>query len=83
MNDADRITVARQIGESVKAVLRNVDLAFDYQTDGEEYSVLLPATSQAGANIVRDKIAKNMDQSLRGKKDVTFNYIVQAIHEVR
>lgn len=84
MTDSDRVTVARQIGESVKSVLRNVDLAFDYQTDGEEYSVLLPATSQTGANIVRDKIAKDMDRHLRGnKREVTFNYIVQALHESR
>lgn len=83
LSDADRITVARQISESVKSALRNVDLAFDHQTDGEEYSVLLPATSQAGANIVRDKIAKDMEKALRGKKDVSFNYIVQALHESR
>ena len=81
--DAERVTVARQLGESVRSVLRNVDLAFDYQTDGEEYSLLLPATSQAGASIVRDKIAKDMERALRGKRDVNFNYIVQALHEVR
>lgn len=83
LSDADRITVARQIGESVKSVLRSVDLAFDYQTDGEEYSILLPATAQAGASVVRDKIAKDMDKALRGKSGVSFNYIVQALHEVR
>jgi GGDEF domain-containing protein len=83
MSDTDRVTVARQIGESVKSVLRSVDLAFDYQTDGEEYSILLPATSQAGASIVRDKIAKDMEKHLRGKRDVGFNYIVSALHEVR
>lgn len=83
LSDTDRVTVARQIGESVKAVLRSIDLAFDYQTDGEEYSILLPATSAEGANIVRDKIAKDMEKGLRGKRDVTFNYIVSALHEAR
>ncbi|MFZ4541214.1 MAG: GAF domain-containing protein [Rickettsiales bacterium] len=83
LSDSDRITVARQINESVKSVLRSVDLAFDYQTDGEEFSILLPATNQSGASIVRDKIAKDMDKALRGKADVNFNYIVQALHEVR
>ena len=82
LSDNDRITIARQIGESVRSVLRNVDLAFDYQTDGEEYSLLLPATSQAGAAIVRDKIAKDIEKATRGK-DVSLNYIVQALHEVR
>ncbi len=83
LSDSDRITVARQIGESVKSVLRSVDLAFDYQTDGEEYSILLPATASAGAAIVRDKIAKDMERQLRGNAGVSFNYIVQALHEVR
>ena len=83
LSDTDRITVARQIAESVKTVLRSVDLAFDYQTDGEEYSILLPATPQAGASIVRDKIAKDMDKAMRGKSGVSFNYIVQALHEVK
>ncbi len=83
LSDTDRITIARQIGESVKSTLRSIDLAFDYQTDGEEYSILLPATAQAGAAIVRDKIAKHIDRQLRGKSGVTFNYIVQALHEVR
>lgn len=83
MSDADRITIARQIGESVKTVLRSVDLAFEYQTEGEEYSILLPATTQAGASVVRDKIAKDMEKNLRGKRDANFTYIVQALHEVR
>jgi hypothetical protein len=83
LSDTDRITIARQIGESVRSALRTVDLAFDYQTDGEEYSILLPATTQAGAAIVRDKIAKDIDRQLRGKSGVSFNYIVQALHEVR
>lgn len=81
--DTDRVTIARQIGESVRSVLRSVDLAFDYQTDGEEYSVLLPATTNTGANIVRDKIAKDIERNLRGKRDAAFSFIVQALHEVK
>lgn len=83
LSDNDRIMIAHQIGESVKSVLRSVDLAFDYQTDGEEYSILLPATTQSGAAIVRDKIASDMDRHLRGKGGVSFNYIVSSLHEVR
>ncbi len=80
LSDTDRITVARQISESVKTALRAVDLAFDYQTDGEEYSLLLPATSATGANIVRDKIMKDLERSLKNKPGVSFNYIVSALH---
>lgn len=77
----DRVAIARQLSESVRNALRTVDLAFEYQTNGEEYSLLLPATSKHGANIVRDKIAKDLDQKLRGLGEANFSYIVQTIHE--
>lgn len=81
LDDTTRVTVARQIGESARGVLRGVDLAFDYQTDGEEYSILLPATPVAGANIVRDKISRDLERALRGKGDIKFSFIVQGLHE--
>lgn len=81
LSDADRVTIARQISESVRAALRSIDLAFDYQTDGEEYSLLLPATSSAGAAQVRDKIASELEKMTRSKPGVSFNYIISALHE--
>lgn len=81
LNESDRLAVARQLSSSVKSALRSIDLAFEYQTNGEEYSILLPATSKQGANIVRDKIAKDLDKQLRQHGDSNFSYIVQAIHE--
>jgi hypothetical protein len=81
LDDAAQIRVARQISEAVSKTLRGVDLAFEYQTDGNEFSILLPATPVSGANIVRDKIAKATEKELRDIRNVSFNYIVQAIHE--
>lgn len=81
LDEAARIRVARQISAAVKNTLRGVDLAFDYQTEGNEFSILLPATPLSGAQIVRDKIAKEVEANLRDTRDVSFNYIVQAIHE--
>ena len=81
LTTTDRTAIARQLSESVKSALRTIDLAFEYQTNGEEYSLLLPATSKHGANIVRDKIAKDLDRQLRGLGEGNFSYIVQAIHE--
>jgi hypothetical protein len=83
LSDADRVTIARQIGESARSALRNVYLAFDYQTDGEEYSVLLPGTTQSGAAVVRDKISKELERALRSKREISFTYIMSALHEVR
>ena len=81
LNDSDRMAVARQLSESVKSALRTIDLAFEYQSQGEEYSILLPATSKQGANVVRDKIAKDLDRQLRNHGEGNFSYIVQTIHE--
>ena len=80
LEESDRLSIARKLSESVKGALRNVDLAFEYQTTGEEYSILLPATSQEGANVVRDKIAKDLDKASLGAQG-SFSYIVQSIHE--
>lgn len=76
----DRVAIARQLSTSVKSVLRSVDMAFEHQTDGEEFSILLPATSQAGANIVRDKLVKDLEKNLRNFRHVNISYVVQAIH---
>lgn len=87
LNDADslddgaRIRIARQISESVRTSLRGIDLAFDYQTNGNEFSILLPATPVSGANIVRDKIARDIERHLRDSGRANFSYIVQALHE--
>jgi len=79
-DDAERITIARQIGEAVRRTLRTIDLAFDYQTDGQEYSILLPATKAAGAQVVRDKISRDLERQLAGR-NVRFTTIVKALHE--
>lgn len=83
LSDSDRMTIARQLSASVKNALRNVDLAFEYQNTGEEYSLLLPATSKDGANVVRDKIAGDLKKSLKEFGDGHFSYIIQAMHEAK
>lgn len=81
MDEAERAMVGRMLSESVKKVLRSIDLAFDYQETGGQYSILLPATNEAGANIVRDKIAKDLDAQMKKvKQDINFSYIVQGMH---
>lgn len=81
LEDNDRMTIARQLSESVKKALRNIDLAFEYQTSGSEYSILLPATSQDGANVVRDKIANDLKDVLKQFGDNHLSFIIQSIHE--
>lgn len=74
--------MARHLSEAVKKALRNVDLAFEYQNTGEEYSLLLPATSQQGANVVRDKIAKELEGISRSLGNGSVVYHIKALHEV-
>lgn len=81
-SEQERITIARQIGEAVRKNLRMVDLAFDYQTNGQEYSILLPATKTSGAQIVRDKIARELERQIPAARNVQFTYIVQGLYEV-
>lgn len=78
----DRMTVARTLGSAVNDVLRAVDLAFDYHKTGEEYSVMLPATNYAGAEIVlgriKQAIAQRLPEHLRG---TDFSFTIQTIHQ--
>jgi hypothetical protein len=63
--EGDQIRVARLVSDAVRESLRNVDLAFDYQQGGAQYSVVLPTTTREGAEVVRDKITASLEQKLR------------------
>jgi len=81
LSDDERMTIARQLSDSVGTVLRTIDMAFEYKNNGMEYSILLPATPRNGAIIVRDKIARDLDRNLRQFGEGNFTFIVQTIHE--
>lgn len=84
-NDFDSETnmrIARALSESVDTVLRNVDLAFDHQENREHFSIVLPATPQAGAEIVLRKIEAQLAKrvsSIAG--NASFSYSVQMLYE--
>jgi polysaccharide biosynthesis protein PelD len=79
-----RIRLARLLSETVDKTLRNVDFAFDYQQDISHYAVVLPATDARGAEIVRDRIEKELqrvvNQQVRGAR---FAFTLTALHEVQ
>lgn len=80
-NDIRR-NIATLLGDAVGKTLRNVDLAFDYQTGGEEYAVVLPATGVEGARIVMDKIQAAISTNLVNKDIAAqFSYTVHVLHE--
>ncbi len=75
-----RMRIARALAEAVAIVLRNVDLAFDHQEQGAEYSIILPATDSKGAEIVIRKIKTELQQRLQQlSAEVTFT--IQTIYE--
>lgn len=77
-----RRQAALLLSESVNATLRSVDLAFDYQTGGGEYAIVLPATNTSGARVVLDKITKDINERLRkiNLRDAHFSFTVNALH---
>jgi len=72
--------VARELSRIVDKVLRTVDLAFDYQADEGQFSIVLPATSKKGARIVQEKIEKDL-ASIKSMNNATFTFMVHSIHE--
>lgn len=75
-----RNAVARALSQAVDRVLRTVDLAFDYQGSGEEYSIVLPATDKRGAEIVMEKIRGQLNTLLSGPAArANFAFSIQSI----
>lgn len=74
--------LATMLGDAVKGTLRGVDLAFDYQTGGEEYAIVLPSTSMEGARVVMEKIQSSVNQNLVSRDiQAQFSYAVHVLHE--
>lgn len=80
--EEQRRRAAILLSESVHDTLRAVDLAFDYQTSGAEYAIVLPATDQKGARVVLDKISQNLNERMRRQsvKDANFSFAVTPLH---
>ena len=57
--------ILRQVGHSLKNSLRNTDMAFRY--GGDEFSVILPATSGPNAYKVAERIRKSVEEGISSK----------------
>ncbi len=85
--DANKLDVdmrgkaARRLSDAVNAVLRSIDLAFDYQDNTSEYSIVLPATDKKGARVVQEKIEKSLAEKNRDIKNVSFAFSIHMVHE--
>lgn len=81
LSSEQRVKAARTISEAVKVALRNVDMAFDYQKDGAEFSIVLPATNRAGAKIVLTKLEESIRSKLPKGVPADFALTIHTIHE--
>jgi polysaccharide biosynthesis protein PelD len=81
LDAAVRASAARKLSQAADAVLRSIDLAFDYQEVVGEYSIVLPATDRKGARIVQEKIEKVLAERGRELSAVVYSFTVHMIHE--
>lgn len=81
LSSDQRIKTARVVADAVKEALRSVDMAFDYQQDGEEYSIVLPATNRAGAKVVLSKLENSIAGKLPKSIPADFALTTHTIHE--
>lgn len=81
LTSEQRTKTARVIADAVKEALRSVDMAFDYQKNGEEYSIVLPATNRSGAKIVLSKLEESIASKLPKSIPADFALTTHTIHE--
>ena len=81
LSSEQRVKAARALSEASKTALRSVDMAFDYQKDGQEYSIVLPATNRAGAKIVLEKLEEELRRKMPKSVEAEFSFTIHTIHE--
>ena len=90
LENPDDLTAAQQtcvpiaFSRTVSKVLRQSDLAFDYQKTGMEFALVLPATPVADARIVVEKLQASLETELASEApQARFSIGVQALHDMR
>ncbi len=76
-----RVRAAKLFNETVQSALRKVDMAFDYQQQGESFSIVMPGTTKEGAEIVREKIQTQLTNAMRKiDSGIRFSYSIEQLH---
>ncbi|MDE3016090.1 MAG: GAF domain-containing protein [Pseudomonadota bacterium] len=80
---ATRLHISGILANAAHVALRHIDMAFEQQAEGDAYSILLPVTPRAGAEIVlkkiRDALASHTDGITGGQPEFSFN--IEMIYE--
>lgn len=78
-----QIKAIKLFTETVESTLRKVDMTFDYQQQSEAFSIVLPGTDKAGAEIVRQKIQTQLGKTLRRvDASIRFSFTIEQLHAV-
>lgn len=82
LDDESRLRVCRLLADSIRHTMRTIDLAFDHQANGEEFALVLPSTDRAGAEVVIEKLRKELGARTRAQGvGADFTYTIQALNE--
>ncbi len=83
LDEAQRTLVPRAFNHAVSQVLRQTDLAFDYQRTGSEFALILPASPAAHAHVVIGKLTRALEAELAPEAPAArFSFAVHAIHDM-
>ena len=81
---AEQSQVAQALGGAVRSVLRATDLAFEAERAGFGYTILLPNTSDAGAQVVAGKLRSELERRLPAAfRARDFQIRVESLHSRR
>ncbi|MCC6587462.1 MAG: hypothetical protein IT168_12270 [Bryobacterales bacterium] len=80
----ERSQIAQALGGAVRSVLRTTDLAFEAERVGYGYTILLPNTSEAGAQVVAGKLLSELERRLPSAfRTRDFQIRVESLHSRR
>ncbi|MEO5367517.1 MAG: GAF domain-containing protein [Magnetococcus sp. WYHC-3] len=77
-----RMLIPPRVNAATSEVMRNTDMAFDYEKPGVEFVILFPATPYENMPIVRQKLGKAMaSHVLSAVPEAEFHYEVKVLHQ--
>jgi len=81
LTEDQKALVPVAFSRAVAHVLRQSDLAFDYQRTGTEFAIVLPATRSEGAHVAIDKLRMALDSEPWLGTAPSFSFGLQIIYE--
>lgn len=82
LSESKRRKAAKALSAAVHDTLRLVDQAFDHQTKGNEFAIILPNTPMENADLVIEKIMTALDKQIRKQaSEAKFSSSTKLLHK--